>query len=65
MSVKHRLDLHFSKRKGTAILIASIFIILIGLFIMLNPPTYVTTETIDQRVYSIDVNHQSTTVKNY
>jgi len=64
MSVKHRLDLHFSKRKGTAILIASIFIILIGLFIMLNPPTYVTTETIDQRVYSIDVNHQSTTVKN-
>lgn len=59
-----RLDLHFSKKKGIIILVLSFFIILLGVLVTLTPPTYVTTETTDQRTYTLETNHQSTTIEN-
>lgn len=63
MLLRRRLDLHFSLKKGLALLLVSLIIIGASGYIAMSPPTFTTTEQTNQTAYTTDLGHQATTVE--
>jgi len=63
MLLKKRLDLHFSFKKGISLFIIGVILLSISGYIAMSPPTYTTTQQVNQTSYQTHYTHESTTIQ--